>query len=187
MKKIMSRKYIIGIDYSMSSPSICIHDGNEWSLNNCKFYFLTSKKKCTIKTEMFDGDYQSDFTSQESRFSQLADWVISKIPANSNIFIEGYAYASKGVVFHIGENTGVLKHKLWKNNITFKEVSPPTVKKFATGKGNSNKTIMYEKFVEETQLDISSIIHCNEGDSPMSDIIDSYYIAKFGFNYNPNK
>lgn len=174
-------KCVAGIDYSMSSPSICVHTGNTWSLNNCKFYFLTSKKKCLIKTKMFVGDYQLDYSSQEARFAQLAEWATTKIPNTARVFIEGYAYASKGVVFHIGENTGILKHRLWSADITFQEVSPPAIKKFATGKGNSNKLAMYESFVEQTQLDISSIIHCNEGDSPMSDIIDSYYVAKYGF------
>lgn len=173
---------VVGIDYSMSSPSICVHIGENWSLTNCKFYFLTHKKKCVMQLEAFTGDYQSDFDTQESRFSNLAEWAISKIPSNSNVFIEGYAYASKGVVFHIGENTGLLKHKMWCSDIKFEEFSPPSIKKFATGKGNANKMLMYESFVKETQLDISAIIPCNEGESPMSDIIDSYYVAKLGFH-----
>ena len=36
---------IAGIDYSMSSPAICIHQGDEWSFSNCSFYYLTNKKK----------------------------------------------------------------------------------------------------------------------------------------------
>lgn len=172
---------VVGIDYSMSSPSICIHKGKSWSLSNCKFYFLTPKKSCTLKTKMFLGKLQFDFNSQEQRFSQLAEWAVSKIPQNSKVFIEGYAYASKGVVFHIGENTGLLKHRMWSHDIEFIDISPPTIKKFATGKGNSNKHAMYESFIQDTQFDISSIINCNEGESPMSDIIDSYYIAKYGF------
>lgn len=135
-----------------------------------------------MNTQMFHGDYQLEFDSQESRFSQLSEWAINKIPKIAKVFIEGYAYASKGVVFHIGENTGILKHRLWLADISFQELSPPTIKKFATGKGNANKLAMYESFVDETKLDISSIIHCNEGESPMSDVIDSYYVAKYGFN-----
>lgn len=178
---------VVGIDYSMSSPSICVHIGNTWSIANCKFYFLTQKKKCTMNTKMFRGDYQLDYDSQQSRFAQLAEWAIKNIPKDAKVFIEGYAYASKGVVFHIGENTGILKHRLWSEDITFEEVSPPAIKKFATGKGNANKLAMYESFVEQTQLDISALIQCNEGDSPMSDIIDSYYVAKYGFELLRNQ
>lgn len=178
---------IVGIDYSMSSPSICVHKGNAWSLKNCKFYFLTSRKSCALKTKMFHGQLQFDYSSQEQRFSQLAEWTLSKIPKNSTVFIEGYAYASKGVVFHIGENTGILKHMLWSHDISFNDMPPPTIKKFATGKGNANKLAMHHSFVSETQFDISSHIHCNEGESPMSDVIDSFYIAKWGFFKITNK
>lgn len=173
---------IVGIDYSMTSPSICIHCGNEWSLSNCKFYFLTTKKKSVISSNIFQGDLQPIFTNQEERFNFISNWAISLIPKNSIIFLEGYSYSSKGVVFDIGENTGVLKHKIWISGNSINCVSPSSIKKYASGKGNANKLLMYESFIEDTNFDISASIHCREGQSPMSDIIDSYYIAKFGFN-----
>lgn len=173
---------IVGIDYSMTSPSICVHSGNIWSLSNCKFYFLTKKKKNIINSDLFVGELQPKFLSQEERFDFISNWANSLIPKNSIIFLEGYSYSSKGVVFDIGENTGLLKHKIWTRNIKINSISPSSIKKFATGKGNANKLLMYENFIEETEFDISSKIDCHEGESPMSDIIDSYYIAKFGFN-----
>lgn len=179
-----NKRTVVGIDYSMSSPAICVHVGDEWSIDNCKFYFLTQKKKCVIQLQHFHGDYQFDFSTQQERFEKISSWAVDKIPDHAEVFIEGYAYASKGVVFHIGENTGLLKHKLWSTGAAFVEVSPPAIKKFATGKGTANKLAMYESFVADTQMDISSIIHCNEGDSPMSDVIDAYYVAKFGFTSN---
>lgn len=175
---------VVGIDYSMSSPSICVHTGSEWSLSNCKFHFLTSRKKFSFPSAVFHGTLHTDYTTQEERFTNIASWAISNIPSDAKVGLEGYAYASKGVVFDIGENTGLLKHFLWKKKISFEVFSPPSIKKFATGKGNANKLAMYESFVTETQMDISSIIDCKEGDSPMSDIIDSYYIAKHTFFQN---
>ena len=173
---------VVGIDYSMSSPSICVHTGKRWSFDNCKFYFLTPKKKHTFKTDVFHGELHTPYSSQEERFSNIASWAVSKIPSNAKVGIEGYAFAAKGVVFDIGENTGLLKYFLWTTKKEFSVYSPPTIKKFATGKGNANKLSMYESFVAETQVDISAVIHCNEGESPMSDIIDSYYIAKYSFH-----
>lgn len=172
---------VVGIDYSMSSPAICVHEGKDWSIDNCKFYFLTSRKKFLFPSSMFHATLHKDYNTQEERFNNIAVWAISKIPASSKVGIEGYAYASKGVVFDIGENTGLLKHTLWKKKISFVVFSPPSIKKFATGKGNANKLAMYHSFVKETELDISAIIDCIEGESPMSDIIDSYYIAKNTF------
>jgi hypothetical protein len=173
---------VVGIDYSMSSPSICVHRGKTWSFDNCKFYFLTPKKKYTFKTDVFHGELHTSYSSQEERFSNIASWAVSKIPSAAKLGIEGYAYAAKGVVFDIGENTGLLKHFLWTGKKQFSVYSPTTIKKFAAGKGNANKLAMYESFVAETGVDISSMIHCNEGESPMSDIIDSYYIAKYAFH-----
>ena len=175
--------YAVGIDYSMTCPSICVHNGlKNWSLSNCKFYFLTNKKSCIINNQIFNSDFHLDFSTQEERFNNISDWAISVIPKYSIVGLEDYAFAATGVVFNIGECTGLLKHKLWKNNYNFKTYAPSQIKKFATTKGNANKMMMYENFVSETEFDISSIIHCKEGDSPMSDIIDSYYIAKLAFS-----
>jgi hypothetical protein len=177
---------VVGIDYSMSSPSICVHRGQDWSIDNCTFYFLTSRKKFVFPSNTFVGALHQEYTTQEERFNNIALWALANIPKSAKIGIEGYAYAAKGVVFDIGENTGILKHLLWNKKLSFEVFSPPSIKKFATGKGNANKLVMYGTFVEETQMDISAIIHCNEGDSPMSDIIDSYYIAKYMFFHNSN-
>ena len=35
---------IVGIDYSLNSPAICIVD-DDFDFNKCSFHFLTSKKK----------------------------------------------------------------------------------------------------------------------------------------------
>lgn len=172
---------IVGIDYSMSSPSLCIHAGKSWNFSNCKFYFLTNKKKNCIKNAMFVGEMHQDFLSQEERFDTISNWALSIIPKNSKVFLEDYAFAAKGVVFNIGEFTGLLKHKLWKNQYNFLTFAPSTIKKFATGKGNSNKIQMYHSFQNDTKSNIEKNIMCKIGDSPMSDIIDSYYIAKKGF------
>lgn len=176
-------KTIVGIDYSMSSPSVCVHIGNEWSFNNCKFYFLTSKKKYQFRDARFCGLAQSDFSSQEERFDAIASWAISNIPPDATVFIEGYAFAAKGVVFNIAENTGVLKHKLYvRNKNTLNVVAPSAVKKYATGKGNAKKDQMHDAFVKEVGFCIDAHFDCRIGESPISDIVDSYYIAKYAFH-----
>ncbi|CAB4141244.1 hypothetical protein UFOVP410_83 [uncultured Caudovirales phage] len=172
-------EYVVGIDYSMSCPSICAHKGTEsWSLSNCKFYFLTNKKRNILKDSIFYSNLHKDFITQEERFHNISEWALSVIPENSIIGIEDYAFAAKGVVFNIGECTGLLKHKLWKSNFEINTFPPSTIKKFATGKGNSNKIGMYESFVKETNFHIDKKLLCKIGDSPLSDVIDSYYIAK---------
>ena len=46
MKKQLGQimQTIIGIDYSLNSPAICIAD-TSFEFEKCQFYFLTSKKK----------------------------------------------------------------------------------------------------------------------------------------------
>lgn len=176
-------EYVVGIDYSMSCPSICVHAGIEsWSLSSCKFYFLTGKKRSIIKDNIFESNLHEDFSTQEERFHNISEWALSVIPDRCIIGMEDYAFAAKGVVFNIGECTGLLKHKLWKCKYDFYTFAPSQIKKFATGKGNSNKIGMYDAFLKETKLNIEKKLLCKIGDSPMSDVIDSYYICKFTFS-----
>ena len=74
----------------------------------------------------------------------------SQVPVHAEIILEGYAFADKGQVFNIGENTGLLKHKLYKNNLHPHIVTPTEIKKCwktPRGKGNASKTDMYNAFV----------------------------------------
>ena len=73
---------------------------------------------------------------------------------------------------------------MWKNKLTFKTFPPTVIKKFATGKGNSNKEQMYEAFVDEllTPDDLKERLtpKAKKVINPISDIVDSYFIAKAG-------
>jgi len=84
----------------------------------------------------------------------------------------------------MAKNTGLLKHKMWKNKLKFQTYPPTVIKKFATGKGNSNKDQMYEAFVDEllTPTDLKEQLtpKAKKVTSPISDIVDAYFIAKCG-------
>lgn len=181
---------VIGIDYSITSPSICVHKGPSWSFKNCEFYFLTTKKKYEGDWHNIHGSLHPDWLLDQERYNNISDWALNIITPtlkqNPTIYIEGYAYAAKGVVFNIAENTEVLKHRLWKMSVVPNVIQPSAVKKYASGKGNSNKIGMSEAFIKEVNLKLHNIIGCKEGDSPASDIVDSYYIAKNAFfNHKP--
>ena len=57
---------------------------------------------------------------------------------------------------------------------------PTTVKKYATGKGNSDKNAMHRSFRLETGVDLKEEITPRKAKvgNPVSDIVDSYYICK---------
>jgi hypothetical protein len=78
---------------------------------------------------------------------------------------------------------GLLKYKFWKYDMNFELVPPTVLKKFATGKGNAKKEDMYKKFVKETGVDLQEILFPGRKlGNPVTDIVDSYYLMKWGFS-----
>lgn len=179
---------IAGIDYSIVSPAICVHVGTNWSLNNCTFYYLLKNDKHLIINDQLKGSLYEEWLQPEERFHNLAEWSLDVLREHQvdSVCLEGYAYGagSKGLVFQIGENTGTLKHRMWVDKIPFIVTPPTVIKKFATGKGNANKERMWESFLEETHYDLYSVFGMEskkKDASPISDIIDAYYLAKYYF------
>jgi Holliday junction resolvasome RuvABC endonuclease subunit len=175
---------IIGIDYSLTSPSICLHPGDEWDYNNCKFFFLTDSKKYEFVSPNIQGELHKEWKTPEERYHNISSWALDVINKHNgnNIFLEGYAFAATGRIFQIAENTGILKDRLWRNKLRTEVVPPTVVKKFATGKGNANKELMQQTFLRDTGIDVKKILGQTAKQwNPSSDIIDSYYICKYGY------
>ena len=105
---------ICGIDYSMASPAICIHEGSEFNYSQCKFYFLTNVKKNVFTfNQNIIGEFFPEYSNESERYDHISNWVLSKLKNVEKVAIEGYAYGEQGRIFHIAENTGLLKYKLW--------------------------------------------------------------------------
>ena len=171
-------KITIGIDYSLTSPAVCF--------NGEKYYYLTNKKKWQGQmSENIIGYAHKEWIDPIQRFTYISDFVfdiIGKI-VNPQIFIEGYSFGSKGQgLFQIAENCGILKYRLLEKGFTYNTVVPSVVKKGATGKGNADKDKMYEAFVKETNIDLKKIFDTEKVGNPISDIVDSYYIQKVGYD-----
>lgn len=58
------------------------------------------------------------------------------------IVIEGYAYGRPNQAHQVGELGGVIRTALYDAGIPYLEVTPATVKQYATGKGNASKNLM---------------------------------------------
>ena len=129
-----------------------------------------------------NGRLHLPYTTEQQRHDQISEWALSVIDtAIGNIFIEGYSYGSKGLVFNLAENMGALKHKLYKLNKRFQSIVPGQIKKNATGKGNADKLKMYEQFTKDTGVDLVKEFEQTKLNNPVTDIVDSYYIAKYGY------
>src|SRR6056300_1091110 len=176
-------KTIIGIDYSLTSPAVCINDEGE-----LMFYYLTNKKKWIGQmAKNIIGYEHKEYDTPIKRFSQISDWVFDILKdtfhKQQEVFIEGYSFGSKGQgIFQIAENCGILKYRLQENKIPYDTVVPSVVKKGATGKGNADKDMMYEAFVKETNIDLKQIFDTEKVGNPISDIADSYFIQKVGYD-----
>ena len=83
-------------------------------------------------------------------------------------------------MFQIAENGGILKYRLQKR-FTCKTIVPSVVKKLATGKGNADKQKMYEAFTKTQGVNLMKAFDQQTLNNPITDIVDSYYIMRAGF------
>jgi Holliday junction resolvasome RuvABC endonuclease subunit len=173
----------LGVDLSLSSPALCLHDGEEFKFENCEFYFLTSSQRFLYLHPKLHGETFPEYTTQSERYNNIACWIVDicKQFKVQSVFIEDYSFGSVGRVFAIAENGGVVKHQLWKNHIEYRTIPPTVVKKFATGKGNADKQKIQDYFIAETSFNIKQVLSMTEKQwNPSSDLIDAFYICKFG-------
>lgn len=190
----------VGIDYSMTSPAMAFYEGDpsKFSWTAVTFYVRTDSLTLGKDHQPY---YWCEFarieqySSSTERFDQISNWAMNKILLGCHpvwtgtkqsqrktfIGMEDYALGARGKVFEIAENTGLLKYKLRENKIPFQLIAPTTIKKFATGKGNADKTKMYEAWMKETDYDIQKILTPKRTKlgSPVTDIVDSYFILKY--------
>ena len=176
---------IAGIDYSLTSPAICVHEGDTWDYKNCQFYYMVKRDKLLHPEKQFNATMYPDFNQDVDRFINLTDWSMSILNKHNvtHVYIEGYAFGAVGRVFQIAENCGMLKHAIYKAGMEHTVVPPTVIKKFGTGKGNASKEMMYESFFSDLGVDIREkigIISVKQW-NPISDIVDAYYIANYGF------
>lgn len=180
---------MIGIDYSLSSPSVVISKSD--NPEDCQiFCYKQTKKHASLSKNITMKDYP-EWGSSEERYLKIANDILQFIkdhePTVKEVFIEGYSYGSVGNVFDIAEGTSVLKQGLFANNIKINIVPPTANKKFATGKGNANKFLMFEQFKTnwptfdlESSIDPIKKATDKKIPAPLTDIIDAYFIMCYG-------
>ena len=190
----MNFKKIAGIDYSLTSPAICVYkeeDGGYFDFDGCVFHYLfNSERQRQLATRSglsnLKAEPYPEWKTAEERHEKLTAWAYRIVQGCEKVYLEGYAFATSGKshVRSIAENTGLLKNKMWKNKISFMSYPPTVIKKFATGKGNANKEVMYEAFVDEllTPTDLKERLtpKATKVKNPVSDLVDAYFIAKCG-------
>lgn len=85
------------------------------------------------------------------------------------VWIEGYSYGSKfnhEILYSIGT---VIRYFLWQSDYEVNIIQPPTLKRFATGKGNCKKDLVMKQVYKNWGFDTDN-----------DNIADAYAIALFG-------
>lgn len=74
-----------------------------------------------------------------ARLDHIAGVVVKAATGADVVAIEGYAFGHARQAAHLGELGGTIRLDLWRTGVTYVDVPPLTVKKYATGKGNAGK------------------------------------------------
>jgi Holliday junction resolvasome RuvABC endonuclease subunit len=186
----MKKMIVVGIDYSLTSPCVCI--ARDKTFSNSFFYFLNDRKTVQGKFHNILGEQHEEYLTDQERYENIASWVMGILADFKKeeviVLIEDYSFGSKGKVFNLAENCGILKYMLYKAEYKFFTVPPTVVKKYATGKGNATKEKMYEAFLNETFIDLHNIISpTTKLGSPTTDIVDAWYIARYMIDKHTEK
>ena len=96
-------------------------------------------------------DYPKDVLGRIERYNQLCKSVVRFCNNNSVlVLIENYSFGSKGQgVTKLGELGGILRYRLSDTTDHLFELAPPSMKKFATGKGNKVSKLRVVRDLEE--------------------------------------
>ena len=170
-----------GIDYSLCSPALVVIDSESDVAHG---YYLTDVNRNAKTYDLgwfkITGQLHAHHTTPEQRYYQISDWAMSIVESCDRVIMEDYALGAKGKVFHIGENAGLLKWKMWKAGKPLTLVGPTALKKEATGKGNADKVVMHDAFVAATRLNLVDAIcpGSTKVANPVSDLVDAWWLAK---------
>ena len=183
----------VGIDYSLTSPAITECHG-EWKYENITHYCLAKNDR---QLERWSPLYNIEieeypkYKTEMERYLGLSSWAVNCIIKYDirpkTVYIENYAYAASGQrILQIAENMAILKNTLLNYKLRYEMIPPTVIKKYASDKGNANKELMYESFVSDTQRELTKEFQTKCDKNPISDIVDSYWICKYGYEYGKN-
>jgi hypothetical protein len=178
----------IGLDWSLSSPALTVYSTKD-DKYDCFYWHKKQQDVFAVGQFRFHQNQKQPEKNFE-RTIEIQQWLVQSIKSISTptkkIFalFEGISYGSVGRVCQLAENLGVSKFQLLTNfNSVVKEVSPKSVKKFATGNGSCDKLQMYEQWYKTTNIDLTELLKIsNKSSSPIQDIVDSYWIVQYAIN-----
>lgn len=169
--------YIASVDPSIRSTGVYrmkLHDKTLDILEQDYLGFTSVKKNESgkilhYKKNQFKDDIDRNIFFQENILDFIKECEFSAI--------EDYAYNATGMIFNIAEFVGSLKQVIYKHSIKIRMYDPPTVKMYATGKGNCDKIRMIDEYdkLNEPKSDFSTLPQYK---SPKEDLVDAFFLCK---------
>ena len=152
---LSNKSKVLGLDLSLTGTGWCLNDKEALSMG-------------LIETDKMEGLPRIDFILQEIRHK----FTIAPVDTTKTtlVILEDFSFASKGSsLFQIAGLGYIVRHWLWKNNIDFILVPPTILKKFVTGAGNSDKSVMLKEIYKRWGADIND-----------DNIGDAYGLSRIG-------
>ena len=190
----MNCEYVVSIDCSISSTGISVF---EIKTGKTFLYCYSDKirkkddpisfKKNNIEVLVERQPKKDTFPDTFSRYINATEHIFEiinkRINDNVFVFIEGYSFASKGMLFSIGEFCSLLKYQFYKTGVTICEVSPSEWKKEILGNGSSKKdeiyNFHYENDLSEILKEFEKMNYIYKKGSFLEDLCDCYSIQKY--------
>ena len=145
------KKYSVGLDLSYTGTGVVILGDEEVK----PYEFKAGKAHLPSHERIVD------------LWKQLKRVLPSPEDNDVNILIEGAAYGAEFGAFMLGELNGGIKTLLFINGFKYEVAAPTTVKKYATGSGNAQKT-----FVAGSVAQKWNFVHAS------NNVTDAYVMAK---------
>ena len=109
---------------------------------------------------------------EAKRLSTITDKILNGVPSDASlVIIEGITFmmSKTTALVQLAAINYIIRIGLWKRDIPFVIVSPPTLKKFVTGKGVAQKDIMMLETYKRWNISLTD-----------NNICDAYGLARVG-------
>jgi crossover junction endodeoxyribonuclease RuvC len=152
---LSNKKRILGLDLSLT--------GTGWSLWGSEY----NHDEGLINTDKLEGLDRMDHILKD--IQNLID-IKNKPAGEILVILEDFSFASKGSsVFQIAGLGHIIRHWLWTQSIDFILIPPTVLKKFVTGAGNSDKSVMLKEVYKRWGYDTND-----------DNIGDAYSLGRMG-------
>ena len=176
---------LIGLDASPNGTGICVMElADDYSVASVRLYAFTFTQKYnrdTPKVKIISLPKKYERAVMPMKQDLVYPTVTELITGATAAAIEGYAYGEKSSsIFQIAEMAGGLKRLLWEAKIPFAAYPPNVVKRFATGRGGSDKLIMCASFQHShpNLYPTAEFADLAQFKSPHADMCDAFWMAE---------